>query len=233
MENTIQYPYNEFIACRECHVLHPVVPATDAFADEAREAVREGYREFIAAHARHSTTALRRHGSASSSTGPLWDPLAALAFEVTDGERTYVVSATRRAIDEPRVYRYVAGVLESPGPTIEIEDSSLRRGLDLELFPYAIRPSKVESFVGILREVVSHIEADALEIAFDDADDPAVSIARMPDASYEELVTRCAKIFDAWELPRVNDFLAANRAEDGLLALRVRQEYRVQAAVAH
>jgi hypothetical protein len=227
-KHAIQFPHNEFLGCRECQALYPLVASPHPVGDEAYEAAREGYEEFVQAHATHPTVRFRRHGLASSSTGPFWDPLAAVTFEVTDGERTYVVTASRRSIDAPREYRFASASLETGAPSIEIEDSGLRRGLDLQLYPHAMRPSKLESFVDVVRDVVSHIEADALEIAFDDADDPAVSIARMPDASYEELLARCATIFDPSELPRVNRFLAANRDEDGLLALRVRQEHSLR-----
>ena len=63
-----------------------------------------------------------------------------------------------------------------------------------------------------------------MEIAFDAADDPDVSIAGMPDGIYNEILARCAEIFDPWELPRVIDFLRDNRDADGLLALRVRRQ---------
>ena len=48
----------------------------------------------------------------------------------------------------------------------------------------------------------------------------------MPDRSYQELLARCAEIFDPTELDTVSKFLRDNRNEDGLLALRVRRELR-------
>jgi hypothetical protein len=230
MTNGIQYPHSRFVGCTECCVLHPVVHESTSLSGDARQAAAEGFNEFVAAHMSHGMTTLERQGNATRSDGPLWDPLASLTFHVTDGSQTFVVSATRGSIDEPRQYRFTPGRLAATPPRVTVEDDHVRRGLDRQFFPHAVRPSKIERFVGILRDVVSQIDADGLEIAFDDADDPAVSIARMPDDHYEELVTRCAHVFDASEMPHVSNFLAANRSEDGLLALRVRQEYRVLAA---
>jgi hypothetical protein len=88
----------------------------------------------------------------------------------------------------------------------------------------------LDRFISVVHDIVSHIPPNDLEIAFDDADDPAVSIARMPTESYQELLTRCTEIFDAWEWPRVSRFLRDNRGEDGLLALRVRRQMSLLSA---
>jgi hypothetical protein len=107
---------------------------------------------------------------------------------------------------------------------VQIDPHDLRRGLDLQFNPQTLRPFKVDRFLAAVHEVINQIDADDLEIAFDDADDPSVSIACMPNATYDDLLARCAKIFDPRaELPRVAAFLQENRGADGLLALRVRR----------
>jgi len=229
MNNTVQYPHTRFIGCQECQVLHPILHDSGRLSGDAQEAAADAFDEFLTAHTAHALIELQRQGSATTSSGPVWDPLARLCFEVSDGQQNLLVTAQRTAIDEPREYRFVSGRLASSAAVVTIEDSNVRRGLDRQFFPHAVRPSKIDSFVGMLREVVSQIDADALEIAFDDAEDPAVSIARFPDESYDEVVTRCFEIFDAAEMSSVSRFLAANRNEDGLLALRVRQDFRVLA----
>ena len=106
----------------------------------------------------------------------------------------------------------------------------MRRGLDREFYPQALRPTKLDRFISVLHDVVRHIPPAELEIAFDLADDPAVSIARMPNETYEELLARCIEIFDPWEWPRVSRFLCENRGEDGVLALRVRRHVALLSA---
>jgi hypothetical protein len=124
------------------------------------------------------------------------------------------------------VYRFAPGTLDSVGAAILVDDKDLRRGLDLEFYPHALRLGKLERFVLAVREVVSHLNPEELPIAFDDADDPMVSVSRMPDPSYQELLARCTEIFDPTELDTVSKFLRDNRDEDGLLALRIRRELR-------
>jgi len=212
-----------FLACHDCGVLHPVAGRPVQLADDLDAETMDEYDTFVTAHAGHHTTRLRRHGFESRSDRPFWDPLATVMFEATDGQRTYVVSASRLSIDEPRLYRFMPGTLQVTASEVDVETADICRGLDMEFHPYALRPTKLDRFLAVLHEVVSHIDPDELEVAFDAADDPAVSIAPMPEPMYRELLARCAEIFDPWELTRVNHFLDENRAEDGLLALRVRR----------
>jgi hypothetical protein len=215
-----------FLACRDCQVLQPIAVAGEARSDEATAAAGEAYDEFINDHIFHRITRFRRHGPEMQCNRPVWDPMAAITFEVTDGRATYVVNAGRRSIDEPRVYRFAPGVLRVQNTHVDIDDYDLRRGLDSRFYPQMVRSSKLDRFIAVVHEVISQIAPDQLEIAFDTAEDPAQSMARMPDTAYQEVLGRCAEIFDAWELPRVREFLRDNRNEDGLLVLRVRREFR-------
>jgi hypothetical protein len=224
------YPQDRFLACRDCAVVHPVAQPSHAWPDEAMDVAFEAYGEFICAHLTHHIDELRRSGSEAQADRPLWDPMAVISFEATDGIESYVVTSSRESIDGPRIYRFGLGRLAVKSSAVDIDDDDLRRALDREFYPQALRPTKLDRFVCALREVVSHVNPAELAIAFDTADDPATSIARMPDATYQELVTRCAEIFDAAELQRVSEFLRDNRNEDGLLALRVHRQLAVVTA---
>jgi len=106
---------------------------------------------------------------------------------------------------------------------VDIADVDVRRGLDLEFFPHAVRPTKIDDFLGALHEAIRDLATEDLEIAFVDADDPAVSIAPMPEAAVQRVLHASSKIFDPWEFPLVERFLRENRQETGVLALRVRR----------
>lgn len=215
----------KLLACHDCGVLQPIDDASVHSRDDAEAAMHEGLDEFVARHQTHRTACLQRDGSESTADRPLWDPMATVTFSATDGDLTYVVTAARPSIDAPRVYRFVPGTLTVPTAEVAIDTADLRRGLDLEFQPHALRPTKLDRFLSALEEIIGRIDPEALEIAFDDADDPAVSVAPLPDAAYRQLVGRCTEIFDAWELSRVTHFLHDNRDADGLLALRVRRHH--------
>lgn len=217
---------SRLIACRDCGLLQPVASTSAAMVDDAAAALQEGYRDFLDAHDGHELAWLTRVGCESSSDRSLWDPMGTVTFTVTDGERTYLATGTRTALEEPRLYRFAPGSLSASGSAIVVDDRHLRRGLDLEFYPQALRLTKLDRFVTAVREVVGQLNPEDLPIAFDDADDPAVSVARMPEQTYQDLLARCSEIFDRAELDTVSKFLHENRREDGLLALRVRREFR-------
>jgi hypothetical protein len=218
--------HRSLIACRDCSVLQPLVCVRSTQADDAADVWHEAYCGFLADHQGHDLACFARHGDALASDHALWDPMATIRFEVSDGDRIYVATGSRSSLEEPRVYRFGPGTLDVVGTAILVDDEDLRRGLDWEFYPHALRLGKLDRFLLVVHEIVGRLNPEELPIAFDDADDPMVSIARMPDRSYRELLARCAEIFDATELDTVSKFLRDNRDEDGLLTLRVRRELR-------
>src|SRR5512139_1397477 len=184
------------IACRDCGLLQPVPAIVAATGNDPAAALCEAYHEFLGDHDGHELTWLNRLGCELACDRPLWDPMGTVTFMATDGERNYLVTGMRPALEEPRVYRFAPGTLSIAATAVDIDDSHLRRGLDLEFYPYALRLTKLERFLVAVHEVVSQLDPEELPIAFDDADDPAVSVARMPDETYRELVLRCSEIFD-------------------------------------
>jgi hypothetical protein len=218
--------HRSLVACRDCSLLQPLVYIRPTQADDSADAWRQAYRDFLAEHSGHDIACFARHGDALASDHALWDPMATIRFEVTDGERIYVATGSRPSLEEPRVYRFGPGTLDMVGTVILVDDEDLRRGLDWEFYPHALQIGKLDRFLLVMHEIVGRLNPEELSIAFDDADDPMVSIARMPDRSYQELLARCAEIFDSTELDTVSKFLRDNRDEDGLLALRVRRELR-------
>ncbi len=210
-----------FTACRDCGELHPLVD-TGAIPDDDANGIDnvDTYKEFLARHRTHDIARVSRSGSECRADRPLWDPMATLKFEVTDGDLSYVVSATRRSIEDERVYRFALGVLDEVGHSeVQIDACNLRRGLS---YLRALPSVKIDRLLSTVDEVINQIDPDDLVTAFDDADDPAVSLADMPDGIYNEILARCTDIFDPVELLRVVTFLGDNRNADGLLALRVR-----------
>jgi hypothetical protein len=216
-----------FVACRDCAVLHPAVCATTNPPDDATSERLVAFGQFVGEHQAHQLAWFRRHGDEAVSDHPLWDPMAAITFEATDGEEHYIVVSSRTSIDAPRTYRFEPGALQLTSAKVLVHDDDLRRGLDRTFHPHALRLSTLDRFVSLVHEVISHVKPDELAPAFDDADDPAVSIAPMPDETYQELVDRCAELFGPSEFGTVAKFLQENREADGLLALRVRREFVV------
>jgi hypothetical protein len=214
----------EFLACNDCGIAAPLTCTSVGQPDDEFEAApRDALEEFIASHQSHRTAQLCRHGSECQSDRPLWDPMATVTFAATDGERTYLVTATRASIDAPRQYRIQPGRLVVQQSEVLINTADLRLGLDLQMFPHVLPPTKLDRFVAAVHDVLRTIDAEDVEVVCDDVDDPAASIARMPDTAYAQVVARCEEIFSSWEMQLVTTFLQDNREADGLLALYVRR----------
>jgi hypothetical protein len=209
-----------FLGCQDCQLIAPVVAWSNAAPED-----EEAYREFVVSHATHRT--IRLSPTDTWSDRPLWDPMATVTFEVTDGTQTCVVHGSRQSVDEPRIYRFRPGALSLTVVAVDVEDGDVRRGLDRQFYPYALRPTKLDRFIATVQALVGRIAPEGIEIAFDVADDPTLSIAPMPEDVCQELSSRCAEIFDPWELPRVHEFLRGNLSGDGVLALRIRRNCRV------
>jgi len=212
-----------FLGCHDCGELLPILPRGALGCEDLAENDLTRCNEFLTKHQLHRTACFCRSHSELLADRPLWDPMATLVFEVTDGGERYAVTATRPSIEEARSYRFAPGSLVVATAEVAVDRDHLRRGLDSEFFPHALRATKVDRFLTAVNDVIRHLRAAEIETIFDAADDPAVSIAPMPEDSYRDLVDRCAGIFDALELPRVLAFIDENRREDGLLALRVRR----------
>ncbi len=213
-----------WLGCRECGVAHPLIPRAHTAAeliDELTAAVAA----FLEAHAGHRITHLRRSedGQIRSSL-PIWDPRATLHVEVTDGRTAFVLTATRGSIDEPRRYSFREDRPTRRRTTVAVNALDIRRTLALAFHPDALPEERVDRFLQALEELLDLVDPQTLRLAFDDADDPSVSIAPLPDGIYTELTARCAAIFPATDLARVLAFLHENRSENGALGIRVRRE---------
>lgn len=216
-----------FLACHDCGTLVPADISERTGLNGAAQELALGLEEFVVEHGSHTLVELRRTKAESLSGGPLWDPMAAVHFELTDGARRYVARAWRACVDDPRRYELTPHVLQGAASQVNVDERDVRRSLDLEFFPHAVRPTKIDEFVEALRHALREVATEELEIAFVDAQDPAVSIARMPERTFQQLLAASARIFDPWEMPLMQRFLEENREGDGVLALRVRRQAMV------
>jgi hypothetical protein len=220
-----------FLLCRECLVVHPVFAAYELAArGRVCEETAIAYGEFLVEHRHHRLERVERHGLQEHHSRPLWDPSRVSFLEVSSGREIFTIRSLRDSIEEPRRYEVANGHIQTDPARVTIEEAEIRRALDHHFYPNALRPTKVDDFIQALREVLADLAGQDFDSAFDDANDPCVSIARLPDEGCVALLERCMGIFDAWELSRVASFVSANRDEYGALALRVHRESSVSLA---
>ena len=215
-----------YLLCRDCRVVHRLPAGHElAAADQSSEEAAIAYGQFLVQHRHHPLERLSRATLTEHHDGPLWDPMRTSLIELTNGRETFTVRTARAEIDEQLTREVIEDRRLTLGAFhVTVEEAAIRRALDHHFHPYALRQTKIDHFVAAVQNVLATLPGEQVETAFDDADDPAVSIARLPDDGIVALLAHCMDIFDAWELARVASFVSANRDEYGALALRVRRD---------
>jgi hypothetical protein len=204
-----------FLICRRCGVLHPLL-ATPADEDATDLA------DFRATHEAHGLERARRVPDSALFDGPAWDPMSARWMKVTAGSDVFVVRSWRRSANEPR-HHEVSPRAPAVTDCVDMDERLLRDALDRHVYPQSLRPSKVERFVGAVRELLADLDPAEVEPSFDDVTVANATLGDLPEETCQELLSHCTSIFDDWELERVRGFIAEHRYADGALAVRVRR----------
>jgi len=214
-----------FLLCRDCRVVHRVYAAHElAEGGPVSEAAAIAYGQFLVDHRHHPLDRLEHCGTVDHHEGAFWDPSRTSFIEVSNGREAFTLRSARDSLEEAPRHEIIEGRLEPKPAEVSVDEALLRQAFDRHFYPSAVRPSKVDRFVETVRDILSHLPANELETEFDDADEPAVAIGRLPDEGCVALLERCMNLFDAWELTRVASFIGANRDEYGALALHVRRQ---------
>ncbi len=220
-----------FLLCRDCRVVHRVYAAHEiSEGGVASEAAAIAYGQFLVDHRHHPLDRLEHCGTLDHHQGALWDPSRTSLIEVSNGREVFTLRSARDSLDEAPHLEIITGRLEAQPIELSFDEPSLRRALDRHFYPYALRASKVDRFVQIVREVLAMLPAEELDTEFDDADDSEVGIGRLPDQGCVAILELCIDLFDAWELSRVASFVSGNRDEYGALALRIRKPVALRSA---
>jgi hypothetical protein len=224
----------QFLHCVDCEVVfHPTpydrAPGWEATATGWREVPHDDCMAFLTTHARHRLRTLRPTGSAMLHEGPLWDPMVATYWEVSDGAETVVVQGSREHVDEPLRYRLIPGRLVAERLAVEIPEDDLRQQIDRALYPGICPERKLTAFVESCKRVVWDLDPATLEVIYDVPSDPSLSVARLPASAVARLAEHARRIFDRAEAARLAALLGP--ADDGsdLLTVLVRQRVRVAA----
>lgn len=216
-------PSHRFLACRRCGAMTPLwLPECGADVAVVHATIQE-WATFFATHAAHLLLEVHRPLEAPVRGGPIWDPMAMLEFEVQGGGETFLAATWRESVEAPRRYTLSLGGLRIEPATVELDEADVRRALDRELAAESARDAKIQALLDAVHASLDGIDEEAVEIAFDDVDDPDVGIAALPAPAVQRILDAVPAIFDASARPRVERFVLENRGEDGLLALRIRR----------
>lgn len=221
MQTRSRAKHHVFLACLNCHLSVPTVLDPPSCSESATGAETDC---FLRDHAGHSVTRLERYDLRLSAEQNWWRRSSGASFALTDGKQLFLVEAERVRAQGESQYRLRPATLHAREPKLAVDEETIRRGLVSALFPYRLRSTKFRRFMEALQDVIGRLSENQLDLVFEDTDDPSLAIARMPDCAYAELERLTPSLFDPWELPRIEQFLARDRDQESLLSLRVRRE---------
>lgn len=217
-----------FLLCRACGVLLPTdacAPWRGAEGDTAAE-----LDAFRSAHETHGVERAERVDERVRLDRPVADPFASRWFQVAVGNELLAVHSWRVSADEPRRYELAAGGLPPVTSWVDVDEALLRRALDRHFYPHVIRPAQLEAFVSTVRALLAPVDPAEIDIAFDDPLLPDAGIGAFPAPLADDLIERCAALFDPVAMERARSFIRDHRAEDGALAVRVHRTLATRAA---
>ena len=221
-------PRDAFLLCRRCGVLMPTdscAPWRTADGDAAAELAT-----FRAEHDEHGIESAERVDERVRIDRPVSDPFATRWFQVAAGADVLAVRSWRVTIDDPRRYELADGGLPPLSSWVDVDEALLRRALDRHFYPHVIRPAQLEAFVSTVRDLLAPVDPAEIDIAFDDPSLPDAGIGPFPAPLADDLMARCAALFDPVGIERARSFIRDHRAEDGALAVRVHRALITRAA---
>lgn len=218
----------QFVHCRDCdEVFRPSpldrTPEFRLTEDGAVAEVRDDCMAFLTRHARHALETLRATGTPPMHEGPLGDPMASTVWEVSNGAEVMLVRSGRAALTEPLCYRLLPGRLVADRPAIEVEETEIRADVDRALYPGAAPHRKLDAFVARFKAVAWDVDPTTLEVVYDLAGDPTLSVAKLPAWALERLASSAREIFDHTDAARVAARLAESTADPDAFTVFVRQ----------
>jgi hypothetical protein len=135
---------------------------------------------FLETHRRHLIELLTQVNGAFAASGPLWDPLTVLWWEVSNGGGTLVIEGCRPTAGAALSYRSFRGRLRLMAVDVAMPRRDLAAEIDAALFPHVLPEAKLAALVAAAEGVLAGIDAAALEVLHESPTDPGVSFARLP-----------------------------------------------------
>jgi hypothetical protein len=215
--------HETLLLCRDCGIL---LPLDSLFLEEIWRqdpSLIDEKDAFLAAHQGHGIEPVARVPESALYDRPPWDPMSTSWFRVRAGEAELVVRCGRSSIDEPRSYQLIRDPLPEPDCRAEVDEGLLRNCLDRHFFPRTLPSRKRDCFVALVTRTLSGLDARRIDTSFDDVEVANAAIAPFPCELSAPLLAACTEVFDPEEIQLLEAFIAANRLEDGALAVRVRK----------
>jgi len=192
---------------------------------------------FFEKHRTHLIELLTQTLPVLAATGPLWDPMTVLRWEVSNSARRFVVEGSRTrglpadrrpTLDDPLSYGCQPGRLQATPVSVEIPAEDLARIIDEALFPHTLPMRRLKTLTEAAACTLRGLKPEDVEILCDSATDATLGVGRIPEAALEAMIASAGLRAHQWERERLARRLRAARSADELL-LTVARRYEIAA----
>jgi len=220
-----------FLCCTDCNAVDRVVSSDRAptYTVDGTPTAADDFQKFLTAHADHRFRLLHRSSDAEMLSHARWDPMCRIAWEVSDGEQSYVVTFGRSDIDRSREYAVAAGHMSLESEIVRVDGEVFHRLVDDALFPHAAPPRKIDALLEKCRRLVATIPSDRWEPVDEMRDDPNVQLACLPDSVVNELRVEALSLFSREEAQRLVEVIEHDM-RTFIPVVRIARYYRIETA---
>ena len=217
-----------FLCCTDCNAVHRVACSDRApvYGNDGTPTAADDFQKFLTAHADHRFRLLHRSSDAEMISHARWDPMCRIAWEVSDGDSSYVVTFGRSDLDRTREYAVCPGHMNLESETVRVDGEVFHRLVDEALFPHAAPPSKIDALLEKCRRLVATLPGERFEPIDEVRDDPNVQLACLPDLIVAELRGEALSLFSADEAQRLVEVIE-NDLRTCIPVVRIARQYRI------
>ena len=220
-----------FLRCADCNAVHRIARSDRApvYLNDGTPTPADDFQKFLSQHSDHRFQLLHRANDAEMISHARWDPMCRIAWEVTDGETSFVVTFGRTDVEHAREYAVSPGRMSLENETIAIDADVFHRLVDEALFPHAAPQKKIDALLDRCRRSVAAVPSERFDPIDEVRDDPNVQLACLPESVVSELRTAALALFAPEEADRLVDVIE-NDLRTFIPVVRISRQYRIGTA---
>jgi hypothetical protein len=221
-----------FLRCTDCNAVHRIARSDRApvYLYDGTPSPADDFQRFLTDHSDHRFQLLHRANDAEMISHARWDPMCRIAWEVTDGDSSFIVTFGRIDLEHSRQYAVSPGRLNLENETIAIDAEVFHRLVDEALFPHAAPQKKIDALLDRCRRSVAAVPSERFEPIDEVRDDPNVQLACLPDSVVAELRTATLALFAPEEAERLVEVIETD-LRAFIPVVRISRQYRIGTAL--
>jgi len=218
-----------FLFCVDCSAVHRVTRTDRAsvYAVDGNPITVDDAERFLGVHLDHRLQVLRRSSEAEMMSHPRWDPMCRVAWEVSNGEKDFVVTFGRADLETPREYTIAPGHMVLVEESAELDAETLHHVIDEALYPHAAPTRKLECLIRRCKQMIASTPPDQFEPFDESRAEPNVQLACLPGRIVDALHTELPSWFSDIETECLREVITKDLRHH-IPIVRCARRYRIE-----